>query len=151
VKIISGQLRLSASDAANFLACQHLTRLDLLSARRVLSPPSAFDVGFHDLVARGEAYERIVLGQFRADGRHVAEIEKGTEAEAAVATLQAIGAGADVIYQGVLLSEETKDEPALLGQPDFLVRADLLGAPDDQARPAGIHYEDYSRSACEVT
>ena len=30
---------------------------------------------------------------------------------------------------------------ALLGRPDFLVRADLLPAPDGEPRPAGLHYE----------
>jgi predicted RecB family nuclease len=141
VKIISGRLRLSASDVANFLACQHLTRLDLLRAGGVLRPPYAFDVGFQDLVERGEAHERAVLGQFRADGRHIAEIGDRPEAEAAGATLEAIRGGADVIYQGVLLQEEAADEPALMGRPDFLVRADLLGAPDGEPRPAGDHYE----------
>ena len=141
MKIIGGGIRLSASDAANFLACQHLTRLDLLSARGVLRPPSAFDVGFQDLVARGESHERTVLARFRADGHRVTEIDEGPEAEAAAATLQAIGAGADVIYQGVLLREASTDGPALLGRPDFLVRADLLGACDDDARPARVHYE----------
>ena len=59
---------------ANFLACQHLTRLDLLKARGVLDPPYAFDVGFQDLVARGEAHERTVLDQFRAEGLEITEI-----------------------------------------------------------------------------
>ena len=141
VKIIGEQLRLSASDVANFLACQHLTRLDLLRARGLLDPPYAFDVGFQDLVARGETHERTVLDQFRAEGREIVEIGDGLEAGAAEATLEAIRGGADVIYQGVLLQEETPDGPALLGRPDFLVRADLLGAPDDEPRPAGVHYE----------
>ncbi len=30
---------------------------------------------------------------------------------------------------------------ALLGRPDFLVRADLLGAPDGEPRPGELHYE----------
>src|SRR5206468_8913334 len=33
------------------------------------------------------------------------------------------------------------DGVALFGRPDFLVRADLLPAPDGESRPAGIHYE----------
>ena len=74
MKIIGDRLRLSASDVANFLGCQHLTRLDLLRARGVLDPPHAFDVGFQDLVARGEVHERTVLDQFRAEGREVTEI-----------------------------------------------------------------------------
>jgi uncharacterized protein len=141
VKFTGDRLRLSASDVANFLACQHLTRLDLLRARGVLRPPHAFDIGFQDLVQRGEAHERAVLAQFRADGRHIAEIGEESEAEAATATLAAIRRGADVIYQGVLAAEQNLDQPTLFGRPDFLVRADLLGAPDDEPRPAGMHYE----------
>ena len=81
MKIIGDRLRLSASDVANFLACQHLTRLDLLKARGVLAPPHAFDVGFQDLVVRGEAHERTVLDQFRVEGREIVEIGDGLEAD----------------------------------------------------------------------
>src|SRR5215469_5916865 len=136
MRITGGEVRLAASDVANFLACQHLTRLDLLMARGELYPPPyASDLGFRELVERGEAHERAVLDRCRADGCHVVEIEKGPESDAVQATLDAIGDGADVIYQGVLQA------PALLGRPDFLVRAGLLDAPDDEPRPAGMHYE----------
>jgi predicted RecB family nuclease len=124
VRIIGGRLRLSASDVANFLACQHLTRLDLLAARGELRPPHEFDVGFADLVARGEAHEREVLDRFRADGHDVTEIAKAPDDEMAAATLEAIRSGADVIYQGVLTGG-----PVLFGRPDFLLRA------------GGTHYE----------
>ena len=46
VRIDGEQVRLSASDVANFLACRHLTRPDLRRARGVISPPYAYDVGF---------------------------------------------------------------------------------------------------------
>ena len=135
------RLRLSASDVANFVACGHLTRLDLLHARGEIQPPHAFDVGFQDLVARGEAHEAAVLRRFRAAGWHVAEISEGPEPDAAQATLAAIRGGADVVYQGVLLADQSPDGPALLGRPDFLVRAGLLPAPDGEPRPARDHYE----------
>ena len=138
MRITGDGVRLAASDVANFLACQHLTRLDLLRARGELHPPYESDLGFQELVERGEAHERGVLEQFRADGCRVVEIAEGTEAEAAQATRQAIGGGADVIYQGVLLRDEA---PALLGRPDFLVRAGLLDVPDGEPRPEGMHYE----------
>ncbi len=173
MKFAGERLRLSASDVANFVACQHMTRLDLLEARGRLHRPRRFDVGFEDLVQRGEAHERIVLEQFRADGRQIVEINPSPSAEraAAQATLEAIRGGADVIYQGVLLGGSpdggtpdggtphgttpdgtTPDGTtpdggtpdggtALLGRPDFLVRADLLGAPDGEPRPGELHYE----------
>ena len=135
------RLRLSASDVANFVACGHLTRLDLLHARGEIQPPHVFDVGFEDLVARGEAHEAAVLQRFRAAGWHVAEIRGESEPDAARATLAAIRDGADVVFQGVLLADQSPDGPALLGRPDFLIRAALLPAPDGGQRPAGDHYE----------
>jgi hypothetical protein len=47
-------------DVANFLACQQVTQLDLAKAREELRPPQAVDLGFEDLVRRGEEHERAV-------------------------------------------------------------------------------------------
>jgi hypothetical protein len=104
MKIEAGQLRLSASDVANFLACRHLTRLELLRARGVISPPFAYDAGFEDLVARGEAHEEQVLQGLRDRGLRVTDLSpyKGNVAAGAGATAAALWCGADVIYQGVL-------------------------------------------------
>jgi predicted RecB family nuclease len=82
-----------------------------------------------------------VLQRFRAAGWNVAEIPEGPERDAARATLAAIRDGADVVYQGVLLADQSPDGAALLGRPDFLVRAGLLPAPDSEQRPAGGCYE----------
>ncbi|MGH3402144.1 MAG: TM0106 family RecB-like putative nuclease, partial [Streptosporangiaceae bacterium] len=147
MKVTGSGLRLSASDVANFLACQHLTRLDLLAARGELKPPREVDVGFLDLVARGEAHEQTVLAGFRVAGLGVAEIAAASDAEAARATVEAIRGGTDVIYQGVLLGPPGSNDgsdgtgAALLGRPDFLIRAGLLAAPDGESRPAEAHYE----------
>jgi len=56
MKIIGGRVRLAASDVANFLACRRLTQLDLLRARGELRPPREYDVGFAELVRRGEVH-----------------------------------------------------------------------------------------------
>ncbi len=74
MKIIKGRVRLAASDVANFLACRRLTQLDLLRARGELRPPREFDIGFQDLVRRGEVHERAVLERFRADGLDVVDV-----------------------------------------------------------------------------
>jgi uncharacterized protein len=139
MKITDSRLRLSASDVANYLACQHLTLLDLQGAQGTLRPPHEFDIGFQDLVRRGEAHERAVLDRFRAEGREVVEITEA--ADAAEATAAAIRAGVELIYQGTLAGAEPGNGPALFGRPDFLVRADLLPAPDGEPRPDGPHYE----------
>jgi uncharacterized protein len=142
MKLEGGRLRLAASDVANFLACSHLTRLDMLSARGQLRAPYECDAGFQDLVARGEAHERAVLDGFAARGWSVCEIayQPGDDAAAAQATLAAISSGVDVVYQGVLLAEQDGG-PALFGRPDFLARAGLLPAPDSEPLPDGLHYE----------
>ena len=137
MKITDGRVRLAASDVANFLACRRLTQLDLLRARGELRPPREFDLGFQDLVRRGEVHERAVLERFRAEGLDVADVS-GAE-DGAGATAEAIRGGAGVVYQGTLAGEG--DGVALFGRPDFLVRADLLPAPDGEPRPAGSHYE----------
>ncbi len=140
MKITEGRVRLAASDVANFLACQRLTQLDLLRARGELRAPREFDIGFDELVRRGEVHELSVLERFGADGLDVVEISAAEDfLGGAAATAEAIQAGAGVIYQGTL----TGGSPgtALFGRPDFLVRADLLPAPDGEPRPGGIHYE----------
>jgi predicted RecB family nuclease len=137
MKIIEGGLRVAASDVANFLACQQLTQLDLRAAREVLRPPHGVDLGFEDLVRRGEEHERAVLGRFRDEGYEVADL--GAIWDRGEATAAAIRDGVGVIYQGTLTGDG--DGVALLGRPDFLVRADLLPAPDGEPRPDGRHYE----------
>jgi predicted RecB family nuclease len=137
MKITEGRVRLAASDVANFLACRRLTQLDLLMARDELEPPRKYDIGFQDLVRRGEVHERAVLEGFRADGYEVVDVS-GAE-DGAAATAEAIRGGAGVVFQGTLAGEG--GGAALFGRPDFLVRADLLLARDGEPRPDGIHYE----------
>ncbi len=141
MKIADDRLWLSASDVANFVACRHLSRLDVLEARGTLRRPKQFDAGFEDLVKRGEVHEMSVLTRFRANGWNVEEISPAPDADAAEATLTAIHGHADVIYQGVLLGQNPGGGMALLGRPDFLVRADLLPAPDGGPRQGTPHYE----------
>ena len=130
MRISDGKLQLAATDFSNFLACRHLTRSTLLKSQGILSPAKQFDIGFQDLIERGEAHERQVLDLLAGDGR-VTEIPTTvdvTDAEKSGLTAEAIAAGVDVIYQGVLML----DDPSgirLLGRPDFLVRADLTRLP----------------------
>ena len=137
MKITEGRVRLAASDVANFLACRRLTQLDLLRARGELRPPREFDIGFQELVRRGEVHERALLERFRADGYDVVDVSGAQDA--AGATAEAIQAGAGVVYQGTLAGGGPG--APLFGRPDFLVRADLLPVPDGEPRPDGIHYE----------
>ncbi len=139
MKIIGGRVRLAASDVANFLACRRLTQLDLLRARGELRPPREYDVGFAELVRRGEVHERGVLERFRADGLDVVDVSSAEDSrDGAAATAEAIRGGAGVIFQGTLGGPGA----ALFGRPDFLVRAELLPAPDGEPRPGGYEVVD---------
>jgi uncharacterized protein len=143
MKLQIGDLRLSASDVSNYLACRHLTQLDRLAAEGRLRPDEVFDVGFEKLVARGERHEANVLGQFQADGLEVVEIPDMAEEEAVAATGDAVRAGAQVIYQGVLRGGMSNGGPPLLGRPDFLTRAELLPRPaGDDVMPEGYEVLD---------
>jgi predicted RecB family nuclease len=138
MKLDNGRLRLSASDVSNYLACRHLTRLDRLAAEGRLRPDKAFDVGFENLVARGEHHEANVLTALRADGLEIVEIPSASDDEAAARTRDALQAGAQVVYQGVLRRAADAGGAALLGRPDFLIRAELLPRPPGETdRPRG--------------
>jgi uncharacterized protein len=143
MKLEAGHLRISASDVSNYLACRLLTQLDRLAAEGRLRPDMAFDVGFENLVARGEQHEANVLAQFRARGLEVAEIASTSDDAAAAATGEALRAGVPVVYQGVLTRAWSDGGTALLGRPDFLIRADLLPTPDgDDLRSVGYEVLD---------
>jgi predicted RecB family nuclease len=105
-----------------------------------LRAPREFDIGFEDLVRRGEEHEGAVLERFRADRHDVVDVSGAEDIRGgAEATAEAIRDGAGVVYQGTLAGEGPG--AVLFGRPDFLVRADLLPAPDGEPRPDGIHYE----------
>ncbi|HYP87164.1 MAG TPA: TM0106 family RecB-like putative nuclease, partial [Polyangiaceae bacterium] len=108
----------SPTQVGNFLACQHLTRLELRVLDGELERPGQNDIERRLLEKRGLEHERRVLEALRARGGQVVEIEAGVGSaalqKAAAATLAAMSAGADLIYQGTLLT------PGWVGRPDFL-------------------------------
>lgn len=124
MRFVGDRLRIAASDVANFVACRHLTRLDLATAHQLVTAPVFHDVGAKTLEERGLEHERRILESFRARGwtvedHQTTDRDRRREADA---TAAAMLRGADVIYQGTLLVDNR------LGLPDFLVRADLLGS-----------------------
>jgi len=108
----------SASDLVNFLGCGHATVLDV----RQLTEPVAFPPDSAQTILlqeKGIEHERAFLAQLRAEGRNVIEIASEGSLEARVEwTLQAMRAGADVIYQGALLSRPWH------GYSDFLLKVE---------------------------
>jgi uncharacterized protein len=119
---IADTLIFSPSDLNHFLECEWLTRLDAEVANgRVLEKRRRPEADL--LAAKGNAHELFHLRQFRDEGRCVVEIgDPGHLVDwtaAAQATRQAMQAGADVIYQGVLVADGWR------GRADFLVRVDV--------------------------
>jgi len=116
-----GTLRLSPTDLANHLACPHLTQLASALERGEIPPPPERENAHADLIARkGEEHEAAFLAALLEQGREVVEIgfgEEGLEA-AARRTEEALRAGVEVVYQGVLASGGWR------GLADFLIRSE---------------------------
>ncbi len=116
-----GTLLLSPSDLAAHLACPHLTQLAAAVQRDEIPPPPERENPHAELIARkGEEHEAAFLAALREQGRDVVEIDLGEEGLEAAArrTEEALRAGVEVAYQGVLASSGWR------GIADFLVRLD---------------------------
>lgn len=103
--------RFTATDLSSYLACPHLTLLNRLTALGGPKPPAFDDPAIEVLRQRGLEHERDYLEDVEED---VVEID-GRDVGA---TLEAMRAGAAVIYQGALQYE------GWFGLPDFLTRVD---------------------------
>jgi predicted RecB family nuclease len=116
-----GTLLLSPSDLAAHLACAHLTQLAAQVERGEIPKPPPRESPHADLIARkGDEHEAAFLDLLRAEGREIVEIGFGDEGLEAAArrTEEALRAGVEVVYQGVLASRSWR------GLADFLVRID---------------------------
>ncbi|MGH3133400.1 MAG: TM0106 family RecB-like putative nuclease [Gaiellaceae bacterium] len=115
-----GTLRLSPSDLGNHLACPHLTQLEVAVQRGELVRPHR-ENPHADLIRRkGDEHEAAFLARLREEGRDIVEIELGEDGleEAALATEEALHEGGEIVYQGVLASNNWR------GIADFLIRVD---------------------------
>jgi uncharacterized protein len=128
----------SATDVASFLACQHLTALDLRVASGELERPAQNDIERRMLEKRGLEHEARVLDHYRRQGYEVVSIASRAGAAGAQSaveqTLSAMTAGAPLIYQGALSSEDAGGVQ-WLGRPDFLYKVAGRGGR------WGHHYE----------
>jgi predicted RecB family nuclease len=114
----NGSILLSPSDLTAYLACEHLTTLDLQVAHGDLVTAELTEQA-QLLFEKGLAHEAAYLGRLRDEGLDVREVttDDGYET-AAQATREAIEDGVDVVYQGVLTDGRWR------GVADFLVRTD---------------------------
>ena len=107
----------SPSDLVNFLGCRHAVYLDRCHLAAPLALPAREDPFLALLQAKGVAHERRYLAKLKAAGRQVVEIaDRGSQAERRAATLAAMRAGAEVIYQGALTAGHWQ------GYADFLLK-----------------------------
>ena len=120
---VDGKLIFSATDLINHLECPHLTHLNIeVALGREDLEPSRSDTT--NLVARkGDEHELAHLDRLAGEGREIMRIEsapglEGTRAGARE-TVEAMRAGIEVIYQGVLF-----DGVRWRGHSDFLHRVE---------------------------
>jgi uncharacterized protein len=119
MRILSQQLRLSATDLSSHLACAHLTNLALSVVRgeRVAPDPHAPDLVV--IQQRGLEYEARYLQSLRSSGLEVAHFGGlKDDVNAAAETEKAMLRGVPVIAQGSLNCGRW------IGRPDVLRRVD---------------------------
>jgi predicted RecB family nuclease len=115
VQPADGRLLFSPTDLNAFLACEHLTTLQLAVARGELERPFRHNPHAELIRRKGEEHEAAYLAGLVARGRVVVEIEGDWE-RAAAATERAIREGADVVYQAALVGNGWR------GKADFVER-----------------------------
>lgn len=127
---LDGRLILSASDLTGFLACRHLTQLDLTVARGELEEPHRPDP-LLDMISRlGLEHETNYLQELKAEGLAVAVVGESEHSvdslqQRATETFEALKSGIDLIYQATFFDGTWR------GHADFLRKVDIpsdLGA-----------------------
>jgi predicted RecB family nuclease len=140
MQYIDGTPVYSASDLVGFLACDYLTALERAALDGLVKRPHYADPLLDVLQERGREHEKRYLDDLASDGRTVREIDAdgfdGDAGErlraAARATVEAMAAGADVVYQATFFDGGWR------GHADFLHRID---SPDRPSRFGPFHYE----------
>ncbi len=119
---LNGNILFAAHDLDRFLGCSHATFLDLRNLEEPL-PRSEDDEQLRLLKKKGIEHELIWLENLKQQRRSIVEIpQKASLFERVQATRDALAAGADIIYQAVLLSGNWH------GYADFLRRKDSADA-----------------------
>ena len=125
MEIIGDRLTYSATDLVGFLECGHLTSLDRAAASGHLEKPVRADPVLDRIAQRGQLHEERFLESLVSDGFRAVNLEPDPDlpraqrlAKGREETLDAMRAGADVIYQAVLFDARR------LGFADFLRRVE---------------------------
>ncbi|MDO8485921.1 MAG: TM0106 family RecB-like putative nuclease [Candidatus Limnocylindrales bacterium] len=137
---IDGRPVYSATDLVAYLACEHLTQLERAAFAGLIERPIRDDPELDIIRKRGFEHEARFLADLRADGRTAVSIEldgsasdRGEELRTAAAkTIEAMAAGAEVIYQATFF------DGTFRGHADFLLRVET---PKRPSRWGPYHYE----------
>src|SRR3989454_11639446 len=124
----NSRLVLSPSDLNDYVECPHLTTLALEVARGVRRRPHVPEDHVDLLRRKGEEHEAKYLAELRAKGRQVVDVigaDRWDFHSSARATVDAMRAGAEIIYQATFV----------LG--DWRGRAGFLGRVGEAAPPGG--------------
>jgi predicted RecB family nuclease len=139
VQLHDSRLSFSPSDLTAFLACQHLTTLELAAARGELARPAVDNAQAELIRRKGVEHEQAYLEELRGRRLVIAEIELGDDVaweRAAAETSEALARGVDVVYQGVFVHDGWR------GIADFLERQ-----PDDSYEAADTKLARTSKPA----
>ena len=138
MQIVDGNLVYSATDLVGFLECGHLTSLERAAVSGHLERPVREDPVLDRITQRGQLHEERFLEALEADGVEVVRFDQDPGlpfgqrlAEGRDLTLDAMLAGADVIYQAVLFDGKR------LGFADFLRRIPSQAASETGATRSG--------------
>ena len=116
-----GRLVLSPSDLNDYVECPHLTTLALEVVRGARKRPYVPNEHGDLLRRKGEEHEAAYLAALRAQGRQVVDVIGANRWDfdaSARATIEAMRAGAEVIYQATFVVGDWR------GRADFLERVD---------------------------
>jgi predicted RecB family nuclease len=123
MKIISQQLRLSATDLSNHLACHHLSVLDLSVTRGAVKAPDWRSPDLEIVRQLGLEHEQAYLRYLETLGFKVNDLrEMLNEAQAVAETIALMKQGADAISQGALAKGRW------FGRPDVLRKTEQASA-----------------------
>lgn len=119
MKFVGKQIRLSATDLSNQLACRHLTNLDLQVARGERPAPKITAPDLKVIQKLGLRHEKRYLAHLAAQGltvENLSHVPLKEEKRAVEETLVLMERGAEIIAQGALRDGEW------FGRPDVLRR-----------------------------
>jgi hypothetical protein len=118
LKLRDSAIRLSATDLANHLSCQHLTTLDVRLAKGEIEEPAWENPHLQVLQQRGLEHESAYIESLRSKGHAIVDLSGEMNEDAREQTLAAMTGGAAVIVQGSF------SQGAWRGRSDVLLRVE---------------------------